>query len=243
MSNTTDLDHTRPIVYTTDLSSKYTELHANPFELPLLLTMLQGKRALDVGCGSGRLLKPLQDLGFEVHGAETSPAMLAAARSRGCINLVDVDVRDRGLMLDVLRYTNPQIVYLSFSLHQIHPNISDQRDYLTWLLDACQCPVLLITTLPEYFEVNPTTRFSGEAKEIDLKRFPSRHWYLNNFTVTSMVDLLVNTKETREAFVKGIDSKHISTFQLTTEDELVRIKEEASKVNFIPQVHSYIQLG
>lgn len=40
-----------------------------------------GDRVLDAGCGTGRLLGPLQELGLRVVGADLSPAMIAEARS------------------------------------------------------------------------------------------------------------------------------------------------------------------
>lgn len=48
-----------------------------------ILEMVQGLegRALDVGCGSGRLLLDLQRAGFEVAGVDFSPAMVEASRS------------------------------------------------------------------------------------------------------------------------------------------------------------------
>lgn len=40
-----------------------------------------GDRVLDAGCGTGRLVGPLQELGLRVVGADLSPAMVAEARS------------------------------------------------------------------------------------------------------------------------------------------------------------------
>jgi trans-aconitate methyltransferase len=42
-----------------------------------------GERILDLGCGDGAVTAALQALGAEVVGADTSEAMLAAARARG----------------------------------------------------------------------------------------------------------------------------------------------------------------
>ncbi|WP_437733900.1 class I SAM-dependent methyltransferase [Sorangium sp. So ce1335] len=41
-----------------------------------------GRRALEVGCGTGHWLKLLHDHGFEVTGLDASPAMLEQARAR-----------------------------------------------------------------------------------------------------------------------------------------------------------------
>ncbi len=54
-------------------------------ERRLLLRMAQpcdGERVLDVGCGTGRYLEWLMDLGLDVQGLDASPDMLAVARGR-----------------------------------------------------------------------------------------------------------------------------------------------------------------
>ncbi len=49
-----------------------------PLELPLLRDFLQKHpgRSLEIGCGSGRLLMPLREEGFEVEGLELSAEMI-----------------------------------------------------------------------------------------------------------------------------------------------------------------------
>lgn len=49
----------------------------------LILDMVVGEQgcALDVGCGSGRLLADLRDRGFQVYGADLSAAMVEASRT------------------------------------------------------------------------------------------------------------------------------------------------------------------
>ena len=50
-------------------------------ELPLMQDFLREHpgRALEIGCGSGRLLRPLREAGFEVKGLELSTDMIACA--------------------------------------------------------------------------------------------------------------------------------------------------------------------
>ena len=43
-----------------------------------------GARVLDVGCGSGLLVRKLLDAGFAVHGVDASPAMIELARGYAC---------------------------------------------------------------------------------------------------------------------------------------------------------------
>ena len=56
---------------------------------------LAGRRALDVGCGTGKSLLPLVRRGFEVTGCDLSPEMLAVARrvAPPQVELVEADMR------------------------------------------------------------------------------------------------------------------------------------------------------
>ncbi|HEY8960866.1 MAG TPA: class I SAM-dependent methyltransferase [Luteolibacter sp.] len=65
-----------------ELHDVFWDAEGPPAELPWMKAFLQRHpgRALDVGCGSGRLLFPLLEAGFDVEGLELSPDMLALAR-------------------------------------------------------------------------------------------------------------------------------------------------------------------
>lgn len=52
------------------------------------------RQVLDAGCGTGRLIGPLQELGLMVTGADLSPGMLEVARSvHPDVELADADLR------------------------------------------------------------------------------------------------------------------------------------------------------
>src|SRR5690242_5035466 len=53
-------------------------------DLPLYLELAraQGRRVLEVACGSGRVVLPMARAGFEVVGIDISPHMLALARQK-----------------------------------------------------------------------------------------------------------------------------------------------------------------
>lgn len=56
-------------------------------------TPLEGKRALDVGCGAGLLAEPLARLGAEVTGIDASPEVIAVARDHAAGMGLQIDYR------------------------------------------------------------------------------------------------------------------------------------------------------
>jgi 2-polyprenyl-6-hydroxyphenyl methylase/3-demethylubiquinone-9 3-methyltransferase len=56
-------------------------------------TPLEGKTALDVGCGAGLLTEPLARLGAKVMGIDASPEVIAVAREHAAVMLLDIDYR------------------------------------------------------------------------------------------------------------------------------------------------------
>jgi 2-polyprenyl-6-hydroxyphenyl methylase / 3-demethylubiquinone-9 3-methyltransferase len=56
-------------------------------------TPLEGKTALDVGCGAGLLAEPLARLGAEVTGLDAAPELIAAAREHAAAQGLAIDYR------------------------------------------------------------------------------------------------------------------------------------------------------
>src|SRR6202158_6594694 len=65
------------------LASLY-DVFAFDDDVPLYLELAraQGRKVLEVACGSGRVLVPLVRAGFDVVGVDISPHMLALARAK-----------------------------------------------------------------------------------------------------------------------------------------------------------------
>jgi 2-polyprenyl-6-hydroxyphenyl methylase / 3-demethylubiquinone-9 3-methyltransferase len=58
-------------------------------------TPLEGKRALDVGCGAGLLTEPLTRLGARATGVDAAPELIVAAREHAAAMGLDIDYRER----------------------------------------------------------------------------------------------------------------------------------------------------
>src|SRR3954454_6267710 len=54
---------------------------------------LEGKTALDVGCGAGLLAEPLARLGAKVTGLDAAPEVIAAARAHAEVQRLTIDYR------------------------------------------------------------------------------------------------------------------------------------------------------
>jgi 2-polyprenyl-6-hydroxyphenyl methylase/3-demethylubiquinone-9 3-methyltransferase len=61
------------------------------------LRPLEGKRALDVGCGAGLLCEPLARLGAQVTGIDAAPENIAAARAHADKQGLAIDYRAGGI--------------------------------------------------------------------------------------------------------------------------------------------------
>src|SRR5690348_1775036 len=59
---------------------------------------LEGKTALDVGCGAGLLAEPLARLGAQVTGIDASPDLIAAARDHAEMMGLTIDYRAGDLL-------------------------------------------------------------------------------------------------------------------------------------------------
>ena len=70
-----------------------------PFELELLLDLPKGE-LLDVGCGSGYMLKIAKEMGWDVTGLEIDPLAVKAAREKG-LNVIQGDYRKLDQFLNI----------------------------------------------------------------------------------------------------------------------------------------------
>ena len=126
-----------------------------PAELPLMRTVLQENpgRALEIGCGSGRLLLPLLAEGFEIEGLDNSPEMLALLREdaerRGLEP--DLQLADLG---DPLSRSYQSILVPAFTLQLVDHPLPVLESFLSHLLPK---GVIYLTLFVPYAELEGET--------------------------------------------------------------------------------------
>lgn len=92
---------------TVETYSKYAKLYADyhadkvlQFQLTHFISLLKGKKILDVGCGSGRDAAYFKEEGYESVGIDMAEGMIEEARKRhaGCnfikMDMIDIDFED-----------------------------------------------------------------------------------------------------------------------------------------------------
>jgi SAM-dependent methyltransferase len=151
-------------------------------DIPFFVSLARrnGGPILEVGCGTGRVLVPLAQSGFEVVGVDISPAMLAAAQrkveSAGVgrrVRIVQGDARD----VDLSEQCRFAFIALNSFMHFIEER--DQERVLRSIWRNLKTDGLLVIDLPnpevtllgenEGMLVHEWTRFSPETGNQVLK--------------------------------------------------------------------------
>jgi SAM-dependent methyltransferase len=129
------------------LARYYDQLHSTlTADLPFVLSLARegGGPVLDLGCGTGRLLFPLAEAGFEVTGIDNSPQMLEIARTRlaskpelirQLVTLCEKDIRSLSGSRTTTRY---KLALLSYNtlLHIREAEIGPMLKGIGGLLDG-----------------------------------------------------------------------------------------------------------
>ncbi len=132
---------------------------ADDLDFYVALAQRAGWPILEIGCGTGRVLVPLAQAGFEVTGVDVAPGMLERARTRveragvgSRVRLVEEDAR----RLDLYQHFPLAIVALNSFLH--FTSDDDQIDVLRSLWRHLRPGGLLVLDLP-----NPEPALLGEV--------------------------------------------------------------------------------
>jgi 2-polyprenyl-6-hydroxyphenyl methylase/3-demethylubiquinone-9 3-methyltransferase len=104
-------------------------------------TPLEGKTALDVGCGGGLLAEPLARLGAKVTGIDASPEVIAVARAHACELGLEIDYR-AGDVQDLEREFD------LITCMEVIEHVAEPRAFMTALASRLAPGGLLILSTP-----------------------------------------------------------------------------------------------
>lgn len=237
------------IIYDTKLSKNYNTFHdRNDMQIDIINNLLNldyTKKILDVGCGSGRLLKKFNLLGCNIDGVEYSENMYLELKSQFYNEPKPKLYHD-----DYNHFINTtknkyDCVYFSYSLHQISPDKNQQIELIKKTFENLECDkILLITSSKKQFAESILNQNSVKLDQIDQDRFLFKDEIDKHFKISSYVEETIYKYIKKEKLISLIDSQYISTLQLLNSDELRQLKEniESKYGEFInyPDYYTYI---
>ncbi|TML34284.1 MAG: class I SAM-dependent methyltransferase [Actinobacteria bacterium] len=187
---------------------------------------LMGRRVLDVGCGTGRLVEALSERA-KVWGVDQSPQMLAVARARA------PGVRFKEASAYALPFKDGWFeratMWLVVHLLDRPRAYAEIRRVL-----APDGRIAVATFDPSYFRVFWFRDYFPSMEEIDRARFPTRADFESElqaagFGAPRFTRLSQKATVTREVALERIRGRHIATFDLISEDEIQAGLERAER--------------
>ncbi len=189
------------------------------FDLVVAEADLRGQRVLDVGCGTGRLCAALHERGIaRAWGIDASAAMLAVARTNapgaGFKQGAAEDLPFKG------RWFDRAVMWLSVHLIDRPRSFAEIRKVL-----APGGVVAVVTFDPGHFDTFWLNRFFPTMEAIDRERFPDEAVLRRELGEVGFGDVrAVGLSQvgwlTRDQALERIHGRHISTFDLISEDEI-----------------------
>jgi SAM-dependent methyltransferase len=125
------------------------------------------KVALDIGCGRGRYLEYLEDLGFAVSGIDSSPTAIALGKTvlSSKANLVLADMFDYGISKNEF-----DLIFSIAALH--HGKKEEVNNLINHIISASRANGKIFITLPIYPEKGLIRSLCKKIKN-EIKRFIS----------------------------------------------------------------------
>ena len=180
---------------------------------------LRGRRLLDVGCGTGRLAAVLaEEHGCKVWGVDVSPEMLEVARAR-----VPWSVGLKQAPAEALPFREGffERVTMTLVYHHVDPPraLAETRRVL-----AVDGRLALLTFDPAQIGDYYLNRYFPSFLEIDLARFRPAEVVEAELRAAGFADVWIVHRPqaqslSREEALARIRGRHISTFQLISDEE------------------------
>jgi ubiquinone/menaquinone biosynthesis C-methylase UbiE len=193
------------------------------FELLVREGDFVGRRVLDVGCGTGRLLAALAERGARVWGIDPSPEMVAAARTRGSAKVARAE---RMPFKD--GWFERAVLWLTVHLVERPQAFAELRRVL-----AAEGRLTIATFDPSHFDRFWLNEIFPSLERIDRERFPSEDELAEELLAAGfeprVTRLSQHAEITREAALERIRGRYISTLELLSEDEYLAGLERAER--------------
>jgi SAM-dependent methyltransferase len=175
-------------------------------DLPLYLDLVrqQGQKVLEVACGSGRILVPLVQAGFDVLGIDVSPHMLAVARekldalvnepNKRAARLVQADMRS--FALDEHDFDLAILAVKSFAyLTERHDQLSCLAAVVAHLRPGGLLAIDFLHPKPDWVGAA-----QGSVRDDLLRRVPERGFTLSRVESVVSTDLARQVRVIRSAY-------------------------------------------
>ena len=198
------------------------------FELVVSEAGLRGARVLDAGCGTGRFGSELAESGLaRVWGVDPSPEMLAVARAK-TRRATFKQARVEALPFKD-GWFDAAVAWLVVHLIDRPTAFAELRRVL-----RPGGRLAVVTFDLAHFSGFWLNRFFPSLEAIDRARFPDaemlvRQLLTAGFLDTRLLRLSQRASLDRENALRRIRGRHISTFDLVDEDEIVRGTEQAER--------------
>jgi 2-amino-4-hydroxy-6-hydroxymethyldihydropteridine diphosphokinase len=185
---------------------------------------LDGKRVLDVGCGTGRFTRELAARGARVTGLDRSETMLRAARATPYVGSGEAPAYVRGDANVALPGQRYDAIASFYALQYLDVGAFGE---LAFAALAPGGTVVLASFPHRHFAESEFARFFPSMVAFDLARFPSRQRLEAELTAAGFASVsatmyVVEIDERAEIVVGKVERKYLSSFHLLPDDEFGR---------------------